>query len=262
MPESPFYRLMRNHDLKMSYEKWDRFPRIIGYKNEYWDGEAHYTPRPNSADIFLDLRNLPKRLDGDPAFKSIESIWIKPLQPDDWPELALLFHSAFAEEPPLRDWGRGAARAARTILNYTRNGGDGPVVNAASFVAWTNGRYAKESQELSRCGAAIVTLSPANRMRGQPADADFPDPEKPEHRVIPHLDWIFVNRFMWRHGVATMLLEDIALTLRRMNYKWLASTCLLQNGPSLLWHWRNGFQLPLTNGFSIRAERGSTDERK
>lgn len=33
-------------------------PRHPSFKHEYWDGKLHWTPRPNTCDVYLDLAHL------------------------------------------------------------------------------------------------------------------------------------------------------------------------------------------------------------
>ena len=60
---------------------------------------------------------------------------------------------------------------------------------------------------------------------------------------VPHLTWVFVHPWEARHGIGTALLAASVAALREMGFEQLASTFMLDNGPSALWHWRNGFRL-------------------
>ena len=44
-------------------------------------------------------------------------------------------------------------------------------------------------------------------------------------------------------GVGSALLAGAINALLALGYRELASTFLIGNNPSALWHWRNGFQL-------------------
>ena len=60
---------------------------------------------------------------------------------------------------------------------------------------------------------------------------------------MPHLTWIFVSPVDARQGVGTALLDVAVRALLRLEYTELASTFLLGNESSMLWHWRAGFKL-------------------
>ena len=59
----------------------------------------------------------------------------------------------------------------------------------------------------------------------------------------PHMTWIFVHPYFTFTGAGTTLLHAAGRTLIQMGYRTLASTFLLGNDSSMLWHWRNGFRL-------------------
>jgi GNAT superfamily N-acetyltransferase len=70
----------------------------------------------------------------------------------------------------------------------------------------------------------------------------------------PHLTWIFVGPWHAEHGIGSALLAAATQRLLAHRYRELASTFLLGNDASLLWHWRNGFRL-LPNPISPRQIR-------
>jgi L-amino acid N-acyltransferase YncA len=59
----------------------------------------------------------------------------------------------------------------------------------------------------------------------------------------PHLTWIFVGPWQAGHGVGTALLAHAAQSLLELGYNELVSSFILGNTSSMLWHWRNGFEL-------------------
>ena len=59
----------------------------------------------------------------------------------------------------------------------------------------------------------------------------------------PHLTWIFVNHWLREQGLGSALLAAATGALRELGYGVLASTFLVGNDASALWHWRQGFQL-------------------
>ena len=127
--------------------------------------------------------------------------------------------------------------AAHASLERTRTGGDGPLIEPASFVAM-------ENDEL--LGAILVTLLP----EGDPCDINSyewrePPPADCIARRLgrPHLTWIFVSPFRQGFGTGSGLLDAAVRALLDLGYKDLLSTFMLGNDSSTLWHWRNGFRL-------------------
>jgi GNAT superfamily N-acetyltransferase len=106
-------------------------------------------------------------------------------------------------------------------------------------------------------GAILVTLLPG----GDAADweamhwNETPPPDLWEHgQGQPHLTWIFVRRWNQGTGVGTQLLQQAVRVLKKQRYKTLWTTFLIGNDSTLLWHWRNGFEL-LPGMFSKRRMR-------
>src|SRR5437588_294883 len=59
----------------------------------------------------------------------------------------------------------------------------------------------------------------------------------------PHLTWIFVAPSLAGGGVGTGLLSAAVSVLLTMGFRELVTTFIAGNDSSMLWHWRNGFQL-------------------
>jgi GNAT superfamily N-acetyltransferase len=100
----------------------------------------------------------------------------------------------------------------------------------------------------------LVTLLPAT----DPADwRSYHWPEPPPADCVarglgrPHLTWVFVSPYYGGRGAGTALLHAAAKALRAKGYTEMASTFLLGNESSMLWHWRNGFRL-LPHAHSLR----------
>ncbi len=230
--------------LPITIEQFHKLPRNPAFKYEYFAGEAWLSPRPRFFHALLDLSTLESRgLDWiDPQTA------VRPLEPTDWDELNGLFGAAFRTRQPfggLSDQER--EQAARTCLQRTRTGHDGPLIEKACFLAF-------RPEENQPAGAILITLIPGGDPTGwesylwtEPAPPDWL-----ERRLgRPHLTWIFVDPFLTDRGVGTALLNAAGRALLGLGYRELASTFLLGNDSSLLWHWRNGFQL-LTHPYSRR----------
>jgi GNAT superfamily N-acetyltransferase len=220
--------------LPLTWEQFLRLPRNPAYKYEYFDATAWLSPRPRYYHALLDLASL---ADAPREGADVKAV-LRPVVEADWEELAPLFAAAFERQQPfggLDDEPREAA--ARKALAHTRNGGDGPWVERASFVATDRG---------GAVGAILVTLLPPD----DPTDWDsYHWREAPPADAVarrlgrPHLTWVFVSPFDAGRGVGTALLSAAARELLALGYTELASTFLLGNDSSMLWHWRNGFRL-------------------
>lgn len=233
MADNPFYRFFRNVSFPLERRLWDRMPRHPAFKHEYWDGALHWTPRPNTCDVYLDLDGWQPPPRGEWSVPR-EEVGIRQLSDADWKALPRVFCAAFSQWPPLSQWeGAAPLRASRCILEWARRGNDGPLVPEACVVAVVKDDRAGDGAERI-AGAAIVTLMDAKRLRGAPA---------PDGGRVPHLDWIFVPWMEQRRGIATRLLGGVVEALRAQGCRTLASTVLTANPPSMLWHWRCGFAL-------------------
>ncbi len=214
--------------LPLTLEQFRRLPRNGAYKYEYFDGQAVLTPRPKHYHALLELR----------ALEADAEVALRPAGVGDLPRLAPVFASAFRGTQPFGGLDDAARHeAARQTLEATCAGGDGPWVRQASFVATDDGRPT---------GAVFVTLLPA----ADPCDPDGyywnepPPPDCLARRLgRPHLTWIFVEPHRAGRGVGTALLAAAVRELLALGYSELASTFLMGNDSSTLWHWRNGFRL-------------------
>lgn len=212
----------RSLELPISFAEFDRLPRHAAYKYEYLEGRAVLTPRPRyqSAMLRLDAFSPPT----SPSSLLAEAD-LRPLQEGDWTCLPDLVAASFRNVPPLAALSEGLRlTAARDCVQRTRAGDDGSVVESASFVAVDSG----EARRLE--GAVLITLIPS---RGQDAD----------RAQRPHLTWILVHPWCFGRGLGSRLLVSSATVLRGLGYRELASTFLVGNERSALWHWRNGFRL-------------------
>ncbi|HEY7326131.1 MAG TPA: GNAT family N-acetyltransferase [Gemmataceae bacterium] len=223
-------------ELPLTFEQFRQLPRNAAYKYEYFDELVWLNPRPRYYHALLDLEAWAARpLDG-----ASHKAKLRPVQATDWEGLAPLFSAAFDRQQPfcgLDD--ERALLAARKALEHTRSGGDGPWIEQASFVA-TDGDAGHE------LGAILVTLLPDRDPSGWHSYHwdEQPPPDALAQRLgRPHLTWIFVSPFEAGHGVGTLLLSAAVRELLTLGYKQLASTFLIGNDSSMLWHWRNGFQL-------------------
>lgn len=225
---------------------WERFialPRHPAYRYQYRDGQASISGNPRYYHCTLPLQEQsPPR--HEPAGKGLSCFFsefdLRRLHESDWKLLPALFAAAFQQPPPLLQLTEAQRlSAAHALLERTRNGGDGPVVPEASWIF--------EDRDTGELLAAIlVTLIPPgdltdfthdNWTQAAPSDA------LQTGWGQPHLTWVFVAPHKQRRHLGSLLLQEATSTLRRKGYQELASTFLLGDHASTLWHWRNGFQL-------------------
>jgi GNAT superfamily N-acetyltransferase len=238
---------MRPLKLAISIAEFHALPRNNAYKYEYLDGHAYLSPRPKFYHALLDLDTFVAA----PRTTAPE-VFLRPLIEEDWITLVPLFAAAFERQQPFGGLERDERNeAARTSLERTRSGGDGPVLSSASFVAL-------DGPNGTPIGALLVTLLP---------DADpcewgsfywheLPPADAVERRLgRPHLTWIFVHPFSAGRGTGTALLIGAVHALRALGYHEMASTFLPTNDSSVLWHWRNGFRLVEYPGSTRKMER-------
>jgi GNAT superfamily N-acetyltransferase len=226
--------------LPLTIEQFHRLPRNAAYKYEYLNGSAYLSPRPKFFHALLDLAPLAAC-----PLPAAASTVLRPIRLTDWEELAPLFSAAFLGVVPfggLEDGPRLAAAAKS--MRFTRDGGDGPRIDQACFVA-------EECESARPVGAVLVTLLPDE----DPSDwsafhwKEPPPPDCLERGIgRPHLTWIFVNPIEAGRGIATALLNAAVRELLALGYRQLASTFLLGNDASVLWHWRCGFRLVTYSG--------------
>jgi GNAT superfamily N-acetyltransferase len=216
-------------ELPLTWQQFRQLPQNPAYKYEYFDGRGWLSPRPKSYHAVLDLRTFTSPI-ADTA--TDDKVVVRPLQDADWQQLPGLFAAAFHRVQPFASLTDGERlAAAEDCLGHTRGSGEGPLVCEACLVATRDGTLV---------GATLITLPP--------------DDASKHAAGLPHLTWIFVAPFHARQGVGMALLDMAVRALLRLGYKELASTFLVGNEASMLWHWRAGFKLP-EQPWSMRVSR-------
>ena len=218
-------------ELPVDIDTFHRLPQNAAYKYEYFGGRAVLSPRPKSFACVRDLS--PVEHPGDPP-----GVALRPLPPADIPGLVGLFRSATARTQPFAALDDAdALLASAACLQRTAAGRDGPLILPACLTA---------HRDDTPVGAVLVTLVPAEVLT-DPFAGEWrtrPPADAVERRLgVPHLTWVVVSPWHARRGVGTELLAGAVAALRGLGFDALASTFLLDNGPSALWHWRNGFRL-------------------
>jgi hypothetical protein len=239
--------------LPLTLEQFHQLPRNAAYKYEYLQGKAYLSPRAKHYHALLDLPAYHSAEEASP-----EEVTLRPMRAEDFLGLERPFKAAFHRIQPFGSLDEAMQReAAYQCLQRTKDGGDGPLIEQASFVAL------RKDGDL--CGAIVITLLPD----GDPAEWESyywsaPPPPKciAQRQGRPHLTWIFVAPFQAGHSVGTALLASAVRELLTLGYRQLASTFLLGNESSMLWHWRNGFQLLSYPGSMRRIRRRLRNEQE
>ncbi len=228
-------------EFPVSWETFRRLPRHPGYRYEYRNGTACLTPHPRQYHCLLPLRPRDATTMTETPRARVS---VRPMREPDWQPLEAVFDRAF----------RGTAFPEERVLEATlneetgdalsraRSGQSGPLVQQACFVATA----ARPEETGDVAGGILVTLLPSGNLEqfDDPMWAEQPPPDAVERRWgRPHLTWVFVDPSITRQGVASQMLGHAAGALHELGYTELASTFLLGNETSTLWHWRNGFRL-------------------
>jgi len=223
---------MPSLQLKLARQDYDQLPRHPAYKYELIGGVTYISPWPRYYHAQLDLSRFPAAAPDRPRAN------LRRLQSGDCELFVPIFKGAFGHLQPFGSLSdEDGEHATEQCLTRTFAGNDGPMVDPACFVAM-------EGEKLA--GAILITLLPG----GDPTEWDSfrwsePAPSDLWERCQgqPHLTWIFVRRMGQGSGIGTQLLHEAAGVLRRQGYSTLWTTFMLGNDSSLLWHWRNGFEL-------------------
>jgi ribosomal protein S18 acetylase RimI-like enzyme len=225
--------------LPLNRRQFRRLPRNAAYKYEYLDKAAWLSPRPKFYSARLAL--VPSA--GGPPVDieaQDDGIRFRRLEDRDWPKLSRVFAGSFDRVEPFASLsGRRRLEAARHCLRSTRDGRDGPIIRPACYVAFD----AKDGHPV---GAVLVTLVPRVNLddlwclRWKTP----PPPDCIEQRLgHAHLTWIFVGPWFAGYGIGSALLAHASDSLINLGYSELLSSFILGNDSSMLWHWRNGFEL-------------------
>jgi ribosomal protein S18 acetylase RimI-like enzyme len=234
---SPFYRLYRQQRYRSAIRMWKRIPRHPDFKYELLEGDLWITGRPRAIDALLDLSVPPAQMPSR-ASRENDQLQIRKLTDADWPNLTDVFIGGYADQQPFASWsGPALQRAARSCLSHAKDGGEGPLIHEACHVALG---ISPGQQDSAICGALLATLVDARHIPSIPTEATVTVDGVVR---VPHLTYLFVDRWRRRRGVGTQLLLSAIRALREARYTHLASTVLHGSAPSLIWHWRNGFSV-------------------
>ncbi len=199
---------MRSRHVAMSWEEFELLPAHPGWKQEYWDGTAHITPRARSAVVRVAVAPRPLR----------SALPIRPLSPADEASLVSAYLDAFAETVEYCDWDRSAIeKSAKTCLQDFFSGRHGEVLPASCSSLDATAETAAEAV----VGAALLVRKKDG---------------------TPMLDILFVRPRWQRSGLATALVSWSLNELHRNGETSLRSRYHLANEASRAWHRTFGFE--------------------
>lgn len=197
---------MRDRAIPMTVDEYLLLPFEPGWKCEYWDGKAHYSPRYHA--VVTTIAVAPRDVNTDcllrqPAESDIE--WLTPIYVAAFRETIEYF--GYSQE-------QIAEAARRDIANYF--GGEHGQITSASCVATAPG---SNPDEEIIAGAAMITLT----------------------KNGPLLYLLFVAPEWQRRGLATEMVAAAAGELHDLGEKSLTSKYHIGNEQSMAWHQRFGF---------------------
>jgi GNAT superfamily N-acetyltransferase len=199
--------MMRSQHLPMPWEAFELMPRQPGWKYEYWDGQAHISPRHQVVIVTVTVQ---------PCAGSAPC-WLRTVTQDDAPGLAASYIAAFSDTIEYCDWQPEQVKSSAHA-------------NIRNFFAGKRGQPHPASH------VAVVSQSdtPGEQIAG--AALIIGDDSEP-----PLLDMLFVAPAWQRQGLATALVTAALNALHSAGVATLQSSYMLGNVESQAWHQRFGF---------------------
>lgn len=198
---------MRSQHISITWEEFKRMPRKLGWKYEYWDGQAHITPGYRVITTAIEIK--PRSVKSPCRLRAVNK--------DDEAQLISAYFAAFKDTIEYCDWEpeKIVAAAKKDIQKFFAGNRGNPL--PASRVAVASQSKAKEKFVV---GAALIV-------------------EKKDDQ--PLLDMLFVIPEWHRRGVATALVSAAINELYSFGMKRLESRYFLGNDASQAWHRKFGF---------------------
>lgn len=191
---------------QMSIEEFELLPMRPGWKNEYWDGRAHITPREHGVIVAIPVTARP--VNTSLVFRRATSA--------DAPELTTAFLEAFIDSVEYCDWETEKISGAADKAIRSHFAGERGKPHLASRVAMG---FDRERGCDSIVGAALLAHAPRYSI----------------------LDLLFVRPVWQRHGIATALLSDAMNEIHDGGEAILKSAYHAANEESMKWHHGFGF---------------------
>ncbi|MGB8703324.1 MAG: GNAT family N-acetyltransferase [Thermosynechococcaceae cyanobacterium] len=195
---------MKRKIIPMSFAECEVLERPFGWKVEYWDGQAHLTPREVGITTRIDL--VPRSLRTHHE--------LIPVHPAYTEQMIAGYLEVFTDSVEFCDWPSAQIQdsAEKCIAHYFA-GKRGEALSASVIALEPN------SQNLA--GLALFIL---------------------KREKQPHLDLLYVRHSFQRRGIATAMVTWGINGLSKPNFSALFSTYHICNEESRLWHHHFGFQ--------------------
>jgi RimJ/RimL family protein N-acetyltransferase len=197
---------MRSHEVAMTVDEYELLPFEPGWKCEYWNGKAHYSPRYHA--VVTTVAVAPREV-------NTECLLRQPAE-SDIEELAPVYLAAFGETIEYFGYSRAqiAEAARRDLRNYFAGEHGRPT--SASCVAVVSG---PNHDEENFAGGAMVTST----------------------EYGPLLYLLFVAPRWQRRGLARAMVSAAINKLHELGERTLTSRYHIGNEQSMVWHQRFGF---------------------
>jgi len=195
---------MKRKTVPMSFAEYDLLERPFGWKVEYWDGQAHFTPREIGITTRIDL--LPRHLQQNHA--------LIPVHPFYTEQMIAGYFEVFADSVEFCGWSEEQVQeSAEKCIGHYFSEKKGEALPASIIVLEPN------SQKLA--GLALFILNKEQK---------------------PHLELLYVRPQFQGKGMATGMVSWGMNCLIESNLQELFSTYHICNQESRLWHHKFGFR--------------------
>jgi GNAT superfamily N-acetyltransferase len=198
---------MRSRSTPMSWEEYELLPMHPGWKIEYWNRRAHFSPRHYFAVTRLELKARPEA----------SPVPLAPITVDAQAALTECYFESFKDAYDYCDWEPDqVAESARKCVQEFLSGKRGEPLPASRIAV----EESSATQPGRILGAAMIKRSEDG---------------------LPMLDFLFVRREQRRRGLATALVAGAINRLLQAGESVLQSCYRLGNEESAAWHRRFGF---------------------
>lgn len=195
---------MKRKRVPMSFAEFEIMERPFGWKVEYWDGQAHLTPREFGIATRINLS--PRPLQQNHA--------LIPVHPSYAEQMIAGYFEVFVDSVDLCGYSEAQVQdSAKKCIDHYFSGKKGEALPASIIALDQN------SQKLA--GLALFILNREQK---------------------PHLELLYVRPQFQRRGMATAMVTLGMNNLIESNFQALFSTYHICNEGSRLWHHKMGFQ--------------------
>ena len=194
----------------MTLDEFHRMPWRLGWKHEYWDGQAQLSPQHISVvTATVKVEPRPVNVAGHPSYTPPYEV--RPVTEADLPQMLPTYFAAFEETIDYCDWDPARIKIAAKA-------------NLESFFAGERGQPLPASQVAVSATEIVGAVLIVEKRNGQPL-----------------VDLLFVSPQWHRQGVATALGTAALNALYKAGYQCLTSRFMLGNEASRTWHHHFGF---------------------